>query len=61
MHCPKGCSKFIHDLETRCDPGGEVATNILLRDQRDALVKLLEEKKSEIEALRQELQKVSDR
>ena len=30
---PEGIRKYIHDLETRCDPAGDTAALILLKDQ----------------------------
>jgi len=35
---PSRIRKYIHDLETRCDPAGEVQERWSLREQRDALV-----------------------
>jgi len=35
---PERVRKYIHDLETRCDPAGEVQERWSLREQRDALV-----------------------
>ena len=34
---PEPLRKYIHDLETRCDPSGDVQTIASLKDQRDAL------------------------
>jgi hypothetical protein len=30
---PEALRKYVHDLETRCDPAGEVAANAFLREQ----------------------------
>lgn len=38
---PERVRQYVHDLETRCDPAGDVQTIASLREQRDALVALL--------------------
>jgi hypothetical protein len=43
---------YIHDLETRCDKSGDVQTIALLREDRDALQKRVEELEAEIDQLR---------
>jgi hypothetical protein len=43
---------YIHDLETRRDKSGDVQTIALLREDRDALQKRVEELKDEIRHLR---------
>jgi BMFP domain-containing protein YqiC len=38
----------IHDLVTRCDKGGDVQTIAILREDRDALQRRVEELESEL-------------
>ena len=40
---PDDVRKYIHDLETRCDPAGDVQTIASLTEQRDALTARLAE------------------
>jgi hypothetical protein len=40
---PEKFRRYIHDLETRCDKSGDVQTIALLREDREALQKHLEE------------------
>jgi hypothetical protein len=35
---PASVRRYIHDLETRCDPAGDVATIVSLTEQRDGLI-----------------------
>lgn len=35
---PKVARDYIHDLETRCDPAGDVAMIVLLQDRNDQLI-----------------------
>jgi hypothetical protein len=45
---PEKFRQYIHDLETRCDKSGDVQTIALLRMDRDALLKRVEELEAEI-------------
>ena len=49
---PEKFRRYIHDLETRCDKSGDVQTIALLREDRDALQKRVEELKDEFRHLR---------
>ncbi len=40
---PDPVRKYIHDLETRCDPAGDIRELTLLRDQNEALQRKIEE------------------
>jgi hypothetical protein len=44
--------RYIHDLETRCDKSGDVRTIALLREDREALQKRVEELDAEVSRLR---------
>lgn len=44
---PEPVRKYIHDVETRCDPAGYVAELALLRDQNENLQALLDNTKTE--------------
>lgn len=44
---PDSIRQYIHDLETRCDPAGDIQTMASLKDQRDALAKQLSESQAE--------------
>jgi hypothetical protein len=44
--------RYIHDLETRCDKSGDVQTIALLREDREALQKRVEELDAEVSRLR---------
>jgi hypothetical protein len=48
---PEKFRLYIHDLETRCDKSGDVQTIALLREDRDALQKRVEELEAEISRL----------
>jgi hypothetical protein len=48
---PDKFRQYIHDLETRCDKSGDVQTIALLREDRDALQKRVEEPEAEIDRL----------
>jgi hypothetical protein len=48
---PEKFRQYIHDLETRCDKSGDVQTIALLREDRDALQKRVEELEAVIELL----------
>jgi len=48
---PERLRAYIHDLETRCDPAGDVAARIVSTDNAEALSILLDEKDAEIERL----------
>jgi len=54
---PDPLRQYIHDLETRCDPAGDIQTIAYLREDRDALAKrvdeLLESNNAELERRRQ--------
>lgn len=45
---PERVRRFIHDLETRCDPAGEVQERWSLREQRDGLVIRVRELEAEL-------------
>lgn len=47
---PRGLRKYIHDLETMCDPAGLVQENAMLRDDRDALLDALQKEQKLTEA-----------
>jgi chromosome segregation ATPase len=49
---PEKFRQYIHDLETRCDKSGDVQTIALLREDRDALQKRVEELEAEIDRLK---------
>ncbi len=40
---PEKFRQYIHDLETRCDKSGDVQTIAILRENRDALQRRVEE------------------
>jgi hypothetical protein len=44
---PPRVRKYIHDLETRCDPAHEVQERWSLKEQRDGLVRMVEELKTQ--------------
>ena len=48
---PEKFRRYIHDLETRCDKSGDVQTIALLREDRDALQKRVEELDAEVSRL----------
>jgi hypothetical protein len=52
---PDWARKYIHDLETRADPSGDIQELADLRDQRDSLVKMVEQLKRENARLRRSL------
>jgi BMFP domain-containing protein YqiC len=45
---PEKFRQYIHDLVTRCDKGGDVQTIAILREDRDALQRRVEELESEL-------------
>ena len=45
---PEKFRRYIHDLETRCDKSGDVQTIALLREDRDALQRRVEELEAQI-------------
>jgi hypothetical protein len=45
---PEKFRLYIHDLETRCDKSGDVQTIAILREDRDALQKRIEELEAEV-------------
>ena len=49
---PEKFRRYIHDLETRCDKSGGVQTIALLREDREALQKRVEELNAEVSRLR---------
>ena len=49
---PEKFRRYIHDLETRCDKSGDVQTIALLREDREALQKRVEELDAEVSRLR---------
>ena len=50
---PEKFRQYIHDLVTRCDKSGDMQTIAILREDRDALQKRVEELQAEIDLLRQ--------
>ena len=48
---PEKFRKYIHDIETRCDKTGDVQTIALLREDRDALQRRVEELEAQIELM----------
>jgi hypothetical protein len=48
---PQKFRQYIHDLETRCDKSGDVQTIALLREDRDALERRVEELEAQIELM----------
>jgi hypothetical protein len=48
---PEKFRRYIHDLETRCDKSGDVQTIALLREDRDALQRRVEELEAQIELM----------
>jgi hypothetical protein len=49
---PEKFRQYIHDLETRCDKSGDVQTIAILREDRDALLKRIEELEAEVDRLK---------
>jgi len=47
---PEPVRKYIHDLETRCDPAGDVRTIAILRENVRALEAKLAEERAMLEA-----------
>jgi hypothetical protein len=45
---PEKFRRYIHDIETRCDKTGDVQTIALLREDRDALQRRVEELEAQI-------------
>jgi hypothetical protein len=45
---PEKFWQYIHDLETRCDKSGDVQTIAILREDRDALQRRVEELEARI-------------
>jgi hypothetical protein len=50
---PKKFRQYIHDLETRCDKSGDVQTIAILREDRDALQRRIEELEAEVKRTKQ--------
>jgi hypothetical protein len=48
---PEKFRKYIHDIETRYDKTGDVQTIALLREDRDALQRRVEELEAQIELM----------
>jgi len=49
---PEKFQRYIHDLVSRCDKTGDVQTIAILREDRDALLRRVEELEAEINRLR---------
>lgn len=49
---PDPIRRYIHDLETRCDPAGDIRTIAVLRDERDALLAKCQALEAELERLK---------
>lgn len=52
---PEKFRQYIHDLVSRCDKSGDVQTIAILREDRDALQKRVEELEAELSRLRTQL------
>ena len=52
---PVWARRYIHDLETRIDPSGDIRDLADFRDQRDGLLKIVEQLKKENRHLRRAL------
>jgi BMFP domain-containing protein YqiC len=52
---PKKFRQYIHDLVSRCDKSGDVQTIAILREDRDALQRRVEELEAELSQLRAQL------
>lgn len=50
---PEPLKKYVHDLETRCDPAGMVAENTLLHDQSAMLQAMLTRRQASLDILKQ--------
>jgi hypothetical protein len=48
---PEMFRRYIHDIETRCDKTGDVQTIALLREDRDALQRRVEELEAQIKLM----------
>jgi hypothetical protein len=48
---PEKFRRYIHDIETRCDKTGDVQTIALLREDRDALQRRVEELEAQIKLM----------
>jgi hypothetical protein len=46
---PEKVQRYIHDLVTRCDKSGDVQTIAILREDREALQKGVEELEAELD------------
>ena len=57
---PEPLRQYVHDLETGCDPAGEVRELFLLRQEREIVIKDMAEKDTVIEALRAALEAIPD-
>ena len=49
---PEKFRQYIHDLVTRCDRSGDIQTIAILREDRDALQRRVEELEAEIKRTR---------
>ncbi len=49
---PEKFRLYIHDLETRCDKSGDVQTIALLKEDREALAREVEELKAQLQSAR---------
>jgi hypothetical protein len=52
MHHSVAQNRSIHDLEIRCEKSGDVQTIAVLREDRDALQRRVEELEAELDRLR---------
>ena len=48
---PEKFRRYIHDIETRCDKTGDAQTIALLREDRDALQRRVEELEAQIKLM----------
>jgi hypothetical protein len=56
---PERFLRYIHDLVSRCDKSGDVQTLAILREDRDALARQVEELKAEVESLRENMKRIN--
>lgn len=57
---PERVRKFVHDLETRADPAGDVREAHVQRENATALLKRVEELEAEVERLEERIRHLED-
>ena len=57
---PAPLRRYIHDIETKCDPAGDIRTIAVLRDHLEAFSRLSAERQRDLGAAREELAKLKD-